>query len=49
MDLQNRILMQFEQSINTKRTAAECLGPAIEQAAMLCIDALLNNFKILFF
>ncbi|OGT68703.1 MAG: phosphoheptose isomerase, partial [Gammaproteobacteria bacterium RIFCSPHIGHO2_12_FULL_45_9] len=38
---------QFEQSINTKRTAAECLGPAIEQAAMLCIDALLNNCKIL--
>lgn len=47
MDTQARILQLFQASIAAKQQAMEVLGPAIEQAGVLMVTALLNDRKIM--
>lgn len=45
--MQNRIELMFQASIETKQQAMQQLPPAIEQASMMMVNALLNDGKIL--
>lgn len=45
--MQNRIELMFQASIETKQHAMQQLPPAIEQASMMMVNALLNDGKIL--
>ncbi|NLY58735.1 MAG: phosphoheptose isomerase [Gammaproteobacteria bacterium] len=47
MDMQHRIRQLFTDSIETKTRAMDVLGPSIEQASQLMVNALLNERKIL--
>ena len=47
MDMQHRIRPLFTDSIETKTRAMDVLGPSIEQASQLMVNALLNERKIL--
>src|SRR5690554_6252718 len=47
MDMQHRIRQLFTDSIETKTRAMDVLGPPIEQASQLMVNALLNERKIL--
>lgn len=47
MDMQHRIRQLFTDSIETKTRAMDVLGPPIEQASQLMVNALLSERKIL--
>ncbi|MFA5679480.1 MAG: phosphoheptose isomerase [Pseudomonas sp.] len=47
MDMQHRIRQLFTDSIETKTRAMDVLGPSIEQASQLMVNALLSERKIL--
>lgn len=47
MDMQHRIRQLFTDSIETKTRAMDVLGPSIEQASHLMVNALLSERKIL--
>ena len=47
MDMQSRIRLLFQASIDTKQQAMEVLAPHIEQASQVMVNALLNEGKML--
>lgn len=47
MDMQHRIRQLFTDSIETKTRAMDVLGPSIEQASQLMVNALLSEGKLL--
>jgi D-sedoheptulose 7-phosphate isomerase len=47
MDLVERVLSQFEESIEAKRESAESVAPSIVNAASLICEAFLSNAKLL--
>ncbi len=47
MSLQDRIFQHFTDSIQTKQAALEILGPFIETASQVMVEALINDHKIL--
>ena len=47
MDMQHRIKQLFTDSIETKTSAMDVLGPCIEQASQLMVNSLLNEGKLL--
>lgn len=47
MDMQHRIRQLFTDSIETKTRAMDVLGPSIEQASQVMVNALLSERKIL--
>ena len=47
MDMQHRIRQLFTDSIETKTRAMDVLGPSIEQASQLMVNALLSERKLL--
>ncbi|MEZ5491372.1 MAG: phosphoheptose isomerase [Gammaproteobacteria bacterium] len=47
MDLQKRVAQHFQASIEAKQKALEYLVPAISNASIICVQALLDGNKIL--